>query len=210
LKLNTGSPYDGYYIGKGTAGDSSTCPMPSNNPANQGTLCTLYTYVAGSFQSENKYISLTSAFKQHFKVTGNTATFYFYILLRVPLLRRRFQHWTATLDSGKSRRSHRNGPQDQWPMEILACDGTQGGSSGPGFLLLVRQGNPVVSVATSVAPFSGPTLSARWEIVVERDSQRMNRLWTAICASRRRAVQPGGMVTSSPDESPASSHSPRA
>ncbi|HTS57574.1 MAG TPA: hypothetical protein VMH03_08505 [Terriglobales bacterium] len=77
LKLNTGSPFDGYYIGRGTQGDSSTCPMPSNNPANQGTLCTLYTYVAGSFQSENKFISLTSAFKRHFNIIGNTARFYF-------------------------------------------------------------------------------------------------------------------------------------
>jgi hypothetical protein len=77
LKLNTGSPFDGYYIGKGTPGDSSTCPMPSGNPANQGTLCTLYYYVAGSFQPANKFISLTSAFKEYFRVTGNTATFYF-------------------------------------------------------------------------------------------------------------------------------------
>lgn len=58
LQLNTGSPFDGYYIGRGTQGDSSTCPMPSNNLANQGTLCPLYTYVAGSFQPANKFISL--------------------------------------------------------------------------------------------------------------------------------------------------------
>jgi hypothetical protein len=77
LKLNTGSPDDGYYIGKGTPGDSITCAAPSGNPANQGTLCTLFAHVAGSFNQANKFISLTSAFKQRFKVTGNTATFYF-------------------------------------------------------------------------------------------------------------------------------------
>jgi hypothetical protein len=33
LKLNTGSPFDGYYIGKGTPGDSSTCPcLPVTQP----------------------------------------------------------------------------------------------------------------------------------------------------------------------------------
>jgi len=77
FKLDTGSPFDGYYIGKGTPGDSVTCPMPSNNPANQGTLCTFYTYVAGSFQQANMFISISPAYKTHYKVTGNTATFYF-------------------------------------------------------------------------------------------------------------------------------------
>lgn len=77
LKLDTGSPYDGYYIGKGVPGDPSNCPPPSNNPANQGTLCTLYYYVAGSFQPANKFISLSPAYKTFYKVTGNTATFYF-------------------------------------------------------------------------------------------------------------------------------------
>jgi hypothetical protein len=77
LKLDTGSPFDGYYIGKGTPGDSVSCPMPSNNPANQGTLCTLYSYVAGSFKPANMFISLSPAYKTSYKVTGNTATFYF-------------------------------------------------------------------------------------------------------------------------------------
>jgi hypothetical protein len=77
LKLDTGSPFDGYYIGKGTPGDSATCPLPSNNRANQGTLCTLYAYVASSFQQANMFISLSPAYKTEYNVTGNTATFYF-------------------------------------------------------------------------------------------------------------------------------------
>jgi hypothetical protein len=77
LKLETGSSYDGNYIGRGNPDHSSTCPMPSNNPANQGTLCTLYTYVAGSFQPANIWISLSPAYKTFYKVTGNTAKFYF-------------------------------------------------------------------------------------------------------------------------------------
>jgi len=75
LDLKTGSPFDGFYIGRGNL--NTDCPVPSMNPKNQGRLCTLFKYVAGSFQSENKFISLTSAFKQHFSVDGNSATFYF-------------------------------------------------------------------------------------------------------------------------------------
>ena len=75
LKLNTGSPLDGFYIGRGNL--NTDCQSPSMNPKNQGSLCTFYKYVAGSFQPENKFISLTSAFKQHFKVAGNSAQFYF-------------------------------------------------------------------------------------------------------------------------------------
>jgi hypothetical protein len=78
LKLNTGSPSDGYYRGRGIQGDPVACPTPSGNPANQGTICTLFTYVAGSFQPQNKFISLTSAFKQHYAVVNSTtANFYF-------------------------------------------------------------------------------------------------------------------------------------
>jgi hypothetical protein len=77
LQLDAGSPFDGYYRGKGNPDDSSTCPMPSGNPRNQGTLCTFYTYVAGSFQPENIFISLTPAYKEHYKVSGDSATFYF-------------------------------------------------------------------------------------------------------------------------------------
>jgi hypothetical protein len=77
LYLDTGSPLDGYYRGRGVQGDPVSCPMPASKPSNQGTLCTFYTYVAGSFQVANKFISLTSAFKQHFAVQGNTARFYF-------------------------------------------------------------------------------------------------------------------------------------
>jgi hypothetical protein len=47
------------------------------NPANQGTLCTLYKYVAGSFQLGNIYISLTPAFKQRYKITRDTALIFF-------------------------------------------------------------------------------------------------------------------------------------
>jgi len=77
LQLNTGSTFDGYYRGRGNPSDPSTCPTPSGNPANQGTLCTLYTHVAGSFQVANKYISLSPAYNTHFQVSGTSARFYF-------------------------------------------------------------------------------------------------------------------------------------
>jgi hypothetical protein len=77
LTLSAGSPLDGNYIGRGDPDDPSTCPTPSNNPANQGTLCTLYKYVAGSFQPQNKFISLSPSYKTHFQIDGETATVYF-------------------------------------------------------------------------------------------------------------------------------------
>jgi hypothetical protein len=77
LRLTSGSPFDGNYIGRGNPNDPSTCPMPSGDSANQGTLCTFYTYVAGSFQAANKFISLSPAYNTHFGVSGTTATVYF-------------------------------------------------------------------------------------------------------------------------------------
>jgi hypothetical protein len=77
LKLASGSPFDGDYIGRGSLENPAECPAPSGNRANQGTLCTFYKYVAGSFQPGNIFISLTSAYKTHYKVTGNTALLFF-------------------------------------------------------------------------------------------------------------------------------------
>ena len=56
----------------------STCPMPSNNPANQRTLCTLYTYDKLISTGEYLDFALAPAYKTHAtKVTGKTAEFYF-------------------------------------------------------------------------------------------------------------------------------------
>jgi hypothetical protein len=67
----------GDYIGKGDPGDPSTCPTPSTNPANRGTLCTFFKYVAGSFQPANKFVSLAPSYKTTFGINGNTASVYF-------------------------------------------------------------------------------------------------------------------------------------
>ena len=56
----------GNYIGKGDPDDPTTCPKPSGDTSaagKQGTLCTLYKYVAGGLQAANKWVSLTPAFK---------------------------------------------------------------------------------------------------------------------------------------------------
>jgi hypothetical protein len=57
----------GNYIGNGDPDDPATCPTPSF-VANglQGTLCTFYKYVGASWQAENKYISLSPAYKTKF------------------------------------------------------------------------------------------------------------------------------------------------
>lgn len=75
LLLAVGGTRDGYYIGKGDL--FSNCSPPSGNYNNQGTLCTFFKYVAGSFQPQNIQISLAPAYETHFDVFGNTASVYF-------------------------------------------------------------------------------------------------------------------------------------
>jgi hypothetical protein len=56
----------GNYIGNGDPDDPATCPPPSGDTSadgQQGTLCTLYKYVAGGLQEANKWVSLTPAYK---------------------------------------------------------------------------------------------------------------------------------------------------
>jgi hypothetical protein len=67
----------GDYIGTGDPENPATCPAPSGNPANEGTLCTFFKYIAGSFQPGNKWVSLSPAYKTTFGIHGNTATVYF-------------------------------------------------------------------------------------------------------------------------------------
>jgi hypothetical protein len=59
----------GNYIGNGDPDDPATCPEPSGDTSaagRQGTLCTFYKYVGGSFQPANKFISLSPAYKTKF------------------------------------------------------------------------------------------------------------------------------------------------
>lgn len=75
--FNVGSPRDGYYIGNGDPTNPSTCPAPSDNFANRGTLCTLFKYVAAPFQSANKFVSFAPSYKTEIHVYGRSATVYF-------------------------------------------------------------------------------------------------------------------------------------
>lgn len=75
LQLRVGNPFDGNFIGKGDV--STDCQPPSGNSANQGTLCTFFKYVAGSFRPANKFVSLAPAYKTDFEIQGNTARVYF-------------------------------------------------------------------------------------------------------------------------------------
>lgn len=77
LSFATGSARDGDYFGTGDPADPSSCPAPSPNAANRGTLCTFFKYVAAAFQPANKLISLAPSFKTHFDVLGAIATIYF-------------------------------------------------------------------------------------------------------------------------------------
>jgi hypothetical protein len=75
LVLAVGNPHDGHYIGKGDL--FSNCSPPSGDPNNQGTLCTFFKYVSGSFQPQNIFVSLGPSYKTQFQVSGNTAMLYF-------------------------------------------------------------------------------------------------------------------------------------
>jgi hypothetical protein len=78
LHLNVGSSaVDGYYLGNGDPDDEATCPLPSADPANRGTVCTFFKYRSGAFQPANKWISLAPSYKTRFDVHGDTATVYF-------------------------------------------------------------------------------------------------------------------------------------
>ena len=75
LTLQVGNPRDGQYIGRGDL--ATNCPAPSTDAANRGTLCTFFKYVAGSFQPQNKLVSLSPSYKTSFVIHGITSTVYF-------------------------------------------------------------------------------------------------------------------------------------
>lgn len=77
MLFNVGSPSDGYYIGKGDPADPSTCPVPSGNSANRGTLCTFFKYVAAPFQAANRLVSLAPSYKTEIGPSGSDATMSF-------------------------------------------------------------------------------------------------------------------------------------
>jgi hypothetical protein len=77
LYLHTGGARDGYYIGNGDPDDEATCPTPSNDPNNRGTICSFYKYVSGAFQGANKFVALTPSYKEAFDVHGDVASIYF-------------------------------------------------------------------------------------------------------------------------------------
>ena len=72
LTLSIGNTFDGYYAGKADPTDSINCGPPSGNASDQGTLCTFFKYVAGSYQAKNKFVSLAPAYKTTFDIQGNT------------------------------------------------------------------------------------------------------------------------------------------
>ncbi len=77
ITLEVGGALDGDYLGNGDPADPSTCPTPSSDPSNRGTLCTLFKYVSGSFQPANKFVSLAPSYLTEFTVHGDTAAVYF-------------------------------------------------------------------------------------------------------------------------------------
>jgi hypothetical protein len=59
----------GNYIGNGDPDDPETCPPPSGDTSTtgkQGTLCTFFKYVGGSFQAANKFVGLSPSYKTKF------------------------------------------------------------------------------------------------------------------------------------------------
>jgi len=95
-----GTPHDGTYSGLGDPDDITTCPTPSTDPTNRGTLCTFFKYVAGSFQPANKFVSLGPSYLTSFTVKGKTATvsFQFFNVAEDPMTM--LPMWTATAHLG--------------------------------------------------------------------------------------------------------------
>lgn len=71
--LAVNGPRDGYYIGVGDPADDSTCPPPSADAGNRGTLCTFFKYVSAPFQPANRFVSLAPSYKTTFNIHGDTA-----------------------------------------------------------------------------------------------------------------------------------------
>lgn len=61
-------------LGRGDRDDAATCPTPSDDSTNRGTICTFFKYVSGSFQPANKLVSLAPSYLTTFTVKGNNAT----------------------------------------------------------------------------------------------------------------------------------------
>src|SRR5208283_1966286 len=70
VSFEVGGALDGNFVINRDPQDPSSCPLPSSDPTNRGTLCTLFKYVAGSFQPANKFVSLAPSFLTEFGIHG--------------------------------------------------------------------------------------------------------------------------------------------
>ena len=64
----------GNYIGNGDPDDPATCPPPTGDTSangRQGTLCTFFKYQSGGLQQNNKFVSLTPAYKTKYVPVKN-------------------------------------------------------------------------------------------------------------------------------------------
>lgn len=68
---------DGRYLGTGDPEDPSTCPTPSTDPSNRGTVCTFFKYLSGALRVANKWVSLAPSYKTYFGLHGSSAAVYF-------------------------------------------------------------------------------------------------------------------------------------
>lgn len=75
--LSVHGPRDGNYIGLGDPADDSTCPLPSADAGNRGTLCTFFRYVSAPFQPANRLVSLAPSYKTTFNIHGDAADGHF-------------------------------------------------------------------------------------------------------------------------------------
>jgi len=74
----------GNYIGRGDPDDPSTCPPPSGDTSaggKQGTICTLYAFVAPALKPANKWVSLSPSYSTKFVINEDnrqyTSSVYF-------------------------------------------------------------------------------------------------------------------------------------
>jgi len=77
ILFDVGGVHDGTYSGVGDPENATTCPEPSADPSNRGTLCTFFKYVAGAFQPANKFVALSPSYLTKFTIHGKNAMVFF-------------------------------------------------------------------------------------------------------------------------------------
>jgi len=127
IDLEVGGAHDGNYLGNGDPDDPSTCPTPSGNASDQGTLCTFFKYVVGVVPAGEQVRRADAKLQNHYQRPRPQR----HRLFRVSLLQRgpRPHERKAAMDRGDSFGIRGHGDKSRWWLGVLACERTGCGRS---------------------------------------------------------------------------------